>query len=173
MKKRRQKSSRKREVSKTAFSFSKNLDDYLIEILREKRTYFTVTIDSVLKMLEKCNSMTIGPLSRLQVDLEDAWQSKTKCVSVSVSNLIQLTEKTVLLMGQTNNTISYHHRQSIDSSLMNPPQAKSKLKKRAPIPQSQDTDLFGKEFRQHLVESVKVKNNQRMCLSKYLRNIIT
>ena len=76
-------------------------------------------------------------------------------------------------MGQTNNTISYHHRQSIDSSLMNPPQAKSKLKKRAPIPQSQDTDLFGKEFRQHLVESVKVKNNQRMCLSKYLRNIIT
>ena len=65
MKKRRQKSSRKREVSKTAFSFSKNLDDYLIEILREKRTYFTVTIDSVLKMLEKYNSMTIGPLSRL------------------------------------------------------------------------------------------------------------
>ena len=77
-------------------------------------------------------------------------------------------------MDLTNNTISYHRRQSIVSSLMNSPQAKSMLKKRAHILQSQDADLFGKEFRQHLVEAVKEKNNQgrrlsNTCLSQIFR----
>ena len=72
-------------------------------------------------------------------------------------------------MGQTNNTTSYHHRLNILSNLMNPPQAKSMLMNRTPILQSQDSDLFGKEFRQHLKEKVKVKTIKGGVQRNYVR----
>ena len=88
----------------------KQLDNYRIEILREKSKHSTLAIDSVLAKLQKCNSMAMGPLVRLWVDLEKARQSETESVSVSVSDSIYLTGQALLLMGQTNSTISYHHR---------------------------------------------------------------
>ena len=68
-------------------------------------------------------------------------------------------------MGETNNTVSYR-RLSILSSLMNPPPAKSLLKDKAAILLSQDANLFGKEFRQHLVGTVKAKKQSKEVASK-------
>ena len=90
-------------------------------------------------------------LARLWVSLEESRQSNIESVSLSVSILIYITEQAVLLMGQTNS------RLSILSSLMNPRQVKSLLKNKTTVLQSQYANLFGKEFRQHLVEKVKAK----------------
>ena len=95
----------------------KQLDNYRIEIFREKSKNSTVAIDSVLAKFQKLNSMAMGPLVRLWVDLEKARRSETESVSVSVSDSIYLTGQAVLLMGQTNNTISYHHRLRVLFSL--------------------------------------------------------
>ena len=95
--------------------------------------------------------MAMVLLARLWVSLEESRQSNTESVSLSVSILIYITEQAVLLMGQTN------PRLNILSSLMNPRQVKSLLKNKATVLQSQYVNLFGKEFRQHLVENVKVK----------------
>ena len=49
--------------------------------------------------------MVTGLPARLYVDLEETRQPKTDSVSISISDLIYLTEQTVSLMGQTNNNI--------------------------------------------------------------------
>ena len=86
--------------------------------------------------------MAMGLLAPLWFGLEAVRRSNTESVSVSFSVLIYFTEQAVLLMGQTNNTISYHRRVSILSSLTNPRQGKSLLKNKAAILQSQYVDLF-------------------------------
>lgn len=51
--------------------------------------------------------------------------------------------------------------------MMNPSQTKFMLKNKATIMQSHDVNLFGKNFHQHLAETVEErKSNQRRCLSK-------
>ena len=52
--------------------------------------------------------MAMGVLVRFWVGLAEARQSNIESVLVSVRVLIFITEQAILLMGQTNNTISYH-----------------------------------------------------------------
>ena len=91
--------------------------------------------------------MAMGLLARLRVGLEEARQSNTVSFSVSVSVLFYITGQAVLLMGLTSNTVFCHRRLIILSSLMNPQQAKSLLKNKAAILQSQYINLVGKELR--------------------------
>ena len=93
------------------------------------------------------NSMAMGLLARLRVGLEEARQSNTVSFPVSVSVLFYITGQAVLLMGLTSNTVFCHRRLIILSSLMNPQQAKSLLKNKAAILQSQYVNLVGKELR--------------------------
>ena len=52
--------------------------------------------------------MAMGLLVRFWVGLAEARQSNIESVLVSVSVLIFITEQAILLMSQTNSTISYH-----------------------------------------------------------------
>ena len=140
----------------------KKLDDYFVEVLWKKNKYSTVAIDNVLEKLHKCNSMAMSALARLCVDLEEGRQSKTKSVSISVIDLIYLTEQAVLLIGQTYNAVSYHRPLSIHPRLMYPRQAKHTFN------HDVDVDLFGNEICQHFLEKVRAKKSSKEVL-KYAR----
>ena len=137
---------------------SNKLDDYLVEILREKHKHATLAFDNIFKKFQKSNAMVMG---RLWLDLEEAKESKTETVSFSLNELLYLTHQVLCLIGQTNNTISYHWRLNILRALLNQTQAKAMLKEHAEILQTLDSQLFGKEFRQNLVEMVKAEKQSK------------
>ena len=76
-----------------------------------------------------------------------------------MDTVLELLEKTVLLIGQCNNTITYERRKNVllgvtRASLS---QVASMLKEKTAFLQKHDHALFGKYFRDHLTESLKAK----------------
>ena len=62
---------------------SRILNDYFIEILRKKNENSTVAFGNVFEKLLKSNSLTLGPISRLWMRLEEARESKTGSADIS------------------------------------------------------------------------------------------
>jgi len=61
----------------------------------------------------------MGPLARMWSILEKAIQSKEEHVSVSLTDLQQYMEQTILMIGQSSNTVTYHRRYNLLNSLLN------------------------------------------------------
>ena len=79
--------------------------------------------------------------------------------TVEMDTVLELLEKTVLLIGQCNNTITYERRKNVLLGVTgtSSSQVASMLKEKAAFLQKHDQALFGKDFRDHLTESLKVK----------------
>ena len=76
-----------------------------------------------------------------------------------MDTVLELLEKTVLLIGQCNNTITYERRKNVLLGVTgtSSSQVASMLKEKAALLQKHDQALFGKDFRDHLTESLKAK----------------
>lgn len=80
-------------------------------------------------------------------------------VSVPVDDFFILVEKTIMLLGQASNVISYQRRFSILFNLIkNARKAKSFLKDKATLIQKHDGNLFGKKF---LVNILKLRSQRK------------
>ena len=96
----------------------------------------------------------MGPLSKLWVVVEQVNSVTCSSSTAKMDTVLKLLEKTVLLIGQWNNTIIYKRRKNVllgatgtSSSLV-----ASMFKKKAALLQKHDQALFGKHFRDHLTE---------------------
>ena len=90
--------------------------------------------------------------------------------TVEMDTVLELSEKTVLLIGECNHTVTYERRKNVllgvtGTSLS---QVASMLKERAAFLQKHNQALFGKDFRDHLTESLKAKKH----LSKQLPKLV-
>ena len=76
-----------------------------------------------------------------------------------MDTVLELLEKTVLLIGQCNNTITYERRKNalLGVTGTSSSQMASMLKEKAALLQKHDQALFGKDFRDHLTKSLKAK----------------
>ena len=97
----------------------------------------------------------MGPLSKVWLKLEN-----TK------NEILRLLGQTICLLGQPSNLISYHRRYNILSSMWSPQEAKNMLKNKVELLQTNDENLFGKEFSDHLTESVKSKKSSKEVFLK-------
>ena len=72
---------------------------------------------------------------------------------------LELLEKTVLLIGQCNNTITYERRKNVllGVTWTSSSQVASMLKGKTAFLQKHDQALFGEDFRDHLTKSLKAK----------------
>ena len=79
--------------------------------------------------------------------------------TVEMDTVLEILEKTVLLIGQCNNKIRYERRKNVLLGVTgtSSSQVASMLKEKAAFPQKHDQALFGKYFRDHLTESLKAK----------------
>ena len=76
-----------------------------------------------------------------------------------MDTVLEHLEKTVLLIGECNNTITYERRKNVllgVTGTSSSPSA-SMLKEKAAFLQKHDQALFGKDFRDHITKSLKAK----------------
>ena len=146
----------------------KKLDKYLRDILKEKAKQTTLSTDRVFEKIQTKNLEVMGPLTKLWLSIDQAVNSKgdEQQTPITLEDLLQYIEQTVLLIGQTNVSLTYHRRLNVLYSIMNnPAQSKSLLKENAEsLQQQRDTDLFGKEFKDHLSENLKARKETKAVL---------
>jgi len=72
----------------------------------------------------------MGPLSRVWAELEKAVNSKKNDVGIDAEGMLKMTHQTVLLLGQTLNTLSFHCRYNVLNVLLeSATETKSMLKR--------------------------------------------
>ena len=106
----------------------------------------------------------VGLLCKLWESLETA--KKEQDSSVSINDLIKFVTQSIILVGQTNIALSYHRRLSaLDGVMKSTIQAKSMLKNKSELLQKENKDLFGKEFREQISETVKAYKQSKELLA--------
>lgn len=148
---------------------TKKLDDFVRSILKEKRKTGTEVInqDNVLEKVQTKIRGIMGPLSRVWKIVEEARESSDRKVTISLDELQSFVEQTVIMVGQSSNTVSYHRRLNILQCLTDSQsQAKEMLREKAELLQKHDTNLLGKKFRKHIVNSTKSKKTAIEAFSK-------
>ena len=148
----------------------KKLDDYLQELLKQKKKPQDIAIDNTLEKVKDKVLDIMGPLSKLWVMVEQVSSGSASGSSstVEMDTVLELLEKTVLLIGQCNNTITYERRKNVLLGVTgtSSPQVASVLKEKAAYLQKHDQALFGKNFRGHLMESLKVKKQSIKAITE-------
>ena len=93
----------------------KKLGDYLQEHLKQKKRPQDVAIDNTLEKVQDKVLNIMGPLLKLWLMLEQVNSGSASGSSsvVEMDTVLELLEKTVLLIGQCNNTITYERRKNV------------------------------------------------------------
>ena len=93
----------------------KKLDDYLQELLIQKKRPQDIAIDNTLEKVQDKVLNIIEPLSKLWVMVEqvNSGGGSSSTQEMDTILVLELLEKTVLLIGQCNKTITYERRENV------------------------------------------------------------
>ena len=81
-------------------------------LLKENNQTTVCNLDTTLEKISKKNIDVMGPLSKVWHALESATTAPDDEADLTIKGFLNLVQQTVLLVGQTGNTISYHRRLS-------------------------------------------------------------
>ena len=148
----------------------KKLDSYLRDLLKEKSKQTTLSTNQVFEKVQTKDLAAMGPSSKLWACLENSTNPEVETTE-TVEDLLKYVEQTILLIGQTNVSLTYHRRLNILYSVMaNPTQSKGLFKENARSFQPEDENLFGKEFKNHMSDVVKSRKETKAVLSEGFLN---
>ena len=102
----------------------KKLDDYLQELLKQKKRPQYISIYYTLEKVQDKVLCIIGPLPKLWVMVEQVNSGNGSSSTVEMDTILELLEKTVLLIGQCNNTITYEKKKMFYLASQGPPHHK-------------------------------------------------
>ena len=110
----------------------------------------------------------MGPLSKLWVMVEQVNSASGSSSTVEMDTVLELLAKTVLLIGQCNNTITYERRKNVLLGVTGTSSSKvaSMLKEKTAFLQKHDQALIGDNFRDHPTESLKAKKQSIEAIGK-------
>ena len=137
----------------------KKMDEFLRGLLKEKNTNNSLPVYENLGKIQKRTLSVMGPLSKVWLKLENA--KKSDAPPLSLDEILSLLEQSICLLGQISISILYHPRYNILLSVWSPQEAKNMLKNKAELLQTNDENIFGKQFSNHLTESVKSKKSSK------------
>ena len=106
----------------------------------------------------------VSPLSKVWLKLENA--QKSDALSISLDEILSFVEQTICFLGPISNLIPYHRRYNILSSVCSPEEAKNMLKNKVELLRTNGENLFGKEFSDHLKQSVKSRKSSKEVFLK-------
>ena len=100
----------------------KTMDDFVKDILKDKKKQQDLDFDNVLEKTQGRNRSDIGPSLKILTAVESARLSQKNSVEVDLKEIQEFVEQTVLLLGQSVNSISYYRRFDMLLALTNSPQ---------------------------------------------------
>ena len=105
------------------------------------------------------------PLSKIWHALESSTTAPDDEADLNIQDLLKLVQQTVLLVVQTNNTISYHRQLGALVGVMkSSSQAKSLIKDKSALLENSGKELFGKEFLDQITDIVKALKQSKELL---------
>ena len=146
----------------------KKLNNYLQVLLKQEKIPQDIVIDNILEKVQDKVLDIMGPLSKLWVMTEQVNSGSGSSSTVKIDTVVELLEKTVLLIGQCNNTVSYERRKNVLLGVTgtSSSQVASILKEKAAFLQKHDQALFGKDFRDRQTESLKAKEQSNEAIAE-------
>ena len=137
-----------------------SLDVFIRDTMKEERRNHELTKDSILEKVQEKTRDAFGALSRVWTYLQEVtssdYEDEDESIQVDLDLLLTHNQKTVLILAQALNTITYHRRFNVLSVLMTQTEAKSILKEKAVILGEKDY-LLGKDFRNQVVKDTEAK----------------
>ena len=124
------------------------LDDFLRGVLEENHKYLQMQEDKLLQKMQQKVLNVLGPLSKIWQKIEDSTQCKTDRVEIDLGEFKELTEQSIMMLGQVFNNITYNRRLSVLNALMKEHKSKQMLKEKASIFSESHKELFGQNFRE-------------------------
>ena len=107
----------------------------------------------------------MGPPSKLCHTLESAATVPDDGANLTIEDLLNLVQQAMLLVGQTDNTISYHRRFSeLAGDIESSSQAKSMIKDKSALLENSGKELFGKDFRDQITDTEKAQKQSKELL---------
>ena len=94
------------------------LDDFLRGAFG-KKSYLQMQEDKLLQKMQQKVLNVLGPLSKILQKIEDSTQCKTDRVEIDLGEFKELTEQSIMILGQVFNNIMYNRRLSALKALFN------------------------------------------------------
>ena len=142
-------------------------------LLKENNQTSVCVLDKTLKKNSKKNIDVMGPLWKVWHALESATTAPDDEADLTIEDLLNLVQQTVLLVGQTNNAISYHRRLSaLAGAMKSSSQAKSMIKDKSALLENSGKELFGKDFRDQITDTAKAQKQLKSCCSMSFSNSV-
>ena len=101
---------------------TKKLDEFVKVILKEKHKQKDRGQDATFERIQCKNINVMGPLPKLWVLVQNALSSQEEEVPVEINKVKEYVEQSILLLGQTTNSMTYYRRHNILSPLNCTPQ---------------------------------------------------
>ena len=98
-----------------------------------------------------------GPLSNIWQKIEDSTPCKTDRIEIDLCEFKELTEQSIMMLGQMFNNITYNRRLSVLNTLMEEHKSKKMLKEKASIFSESHKELFRQNFREGWCTNLKTK----------------
>ena len=141
------------------------LDPFLSPLLNSTEE----RIDMSLEKLQQKTINVLGPLIKVWDCLDRANNAPEGEINISLLDLIDDVEKTILLLGQANNAVAYQRRLFVFNSISKDARkAKTQLKEKANMLETDNVHLFGKEFQNFITETAKSR-----LKSQEIRKVLT
>ena len=147
----------------------KKMDPLVISILEGQRRSINKNVDRAFMSIQNRLCVTMGPLVHLWLTLDKIINSfemnpnlddsaHVQLDNIDIRQLIDLVEKTICCLGQTNVTINYQRRTSaLVKVTRDPSKAKSMLRDKHGILAKREDLMFGNNFKSDLKELSELK----------------
>ena len=148
-----------------------DVDDYLEDLVADHKSMkFLKMHDSSLKFVQKRVSQCMGPLSKIWDEIDKAHEGSTS--SMEIEEVVNLLEKTILMIGQVNVACLYERRLNFLAKILkSTKKAKSMLRENEAKLQD-DTVLFGNDFYTTLYRKSKDRKRAREMSRDIARPVI-
>ena len=115
----------------------------MAKILKEKQQKVLLQ-DAIYEKIQRKNMDVMGPKCKLCESLETV--NKVQDSSVSINDLIQFVTQSIILVGQTNTTLSNRRLKALDGVMKSIIQEKLMLRNKSELLQKENKYFFGIEF---------------------------
>ena len=140
-------------------------DEFLMGFGR-KLQIFAKQLNKLLQKMQQKVLNVLGPLSKIWQKIEDSTQCKTDRVEIDLGEFKELTEQSIMMLGQVFNNITYNRCLSVLNALMKEHKSKQMLKEKASIFSESHKELFGQNFREDWCTNLKTKQKYQEVLRK-------